>query len=470
MSAPRAAQRARRAARLRRKRQRGAALVMVMAVITVLTLFLTDLSQNTATDVSAALAERDALRAEYHARSGVNLARLLIATEPTIRTAIAPFFMLFMQGKKPPQIPVWEFADKILGVFNGGSGQADFAAYSKLDTTTGKNLGLGAKERFELRIVDEDSKVNLNLASRGDTVSSLRASQQILGVLAGPQYDPLFQAPDADGQTSDRQTICAAIIDWVDWDEQLYVCDPFNLTPQGGGAEDNFYQSIGLPYMRKNGGFDSLEELRLIRGVGDDFWATFVEPEPGRPDKRVVTVWGQGAVNVNTANAQTLLSITCAYAPEALLCTDPVQMAAFLTGVNLARTFTKGIPLFATGQDFIQTMGGQGMIGPLLSSLGVQPVVFKNPKDAGRAVTTGSKVFGIYSEGVVEGRKTETRVRISAVVDFRSATPLSQLQVIDPNNPQAAPQPVDPATLTPADILAAMNQNPAGTVLYWRVE
>ena len=39
-----------------------------------------------------------------------------------------------------------------------------------------------------------------------------------------------------------------------------------------------------------------------------------------------MTVWGQGAVNVNSANALTLYAVTCAGAPTAELCIDPLQM------------------------------------------------------------------------------------------------------------------------------------------------
>ena len=40
----------------------------------------------------------------------------------------------------------------------------------------------------------------------------------------------------------------------------------------------------------------------MVRGISDDFWATFVDPDPPNPKKRVMTVWGQGTVNVNSAN------------------------------------------------------------------------------------------------------------------------------------------------------------------------
>ena len=50
--------------------------------------------------------------------------------------------------------------------------------------------------------------------------------------------------------------------------------------------------------------------------IAGGLWNTFVDPDPTDPHKRTMTVWGQGTVNVNTANAQTLLAIVCANAPD----------------------------------------------------------------------------------------------------------------------------------------------------------
>ena len=39
--------------------------------------------------------------------------------------------------------------------------------------------------------------------------------------------------------------------------------------------DDSLYQLRDNPYRNKNAPFDSIEELRLIRGFSDDFWANF---------------------------------------------------------------------------------------------------------------------------------------------------------------------------------------------------
>ena len=71
----------------------------------------------------------------------------------------------------------------------------------------------------------------------------------------------MFERQDQDGQFSDRATVCGAIVDYVDLDETFYNCDPFGNAPPNETGEDNYYQQIGLPYVRKNAALDSFDEL-----------------------------------------------------------------------------------------------------------------------------------------------------------------------------------------------------------------
>lgn len=469
---------ARRQRRLRaRHDRRGVALILVMGAVTVLTLFLTELQENTSAELSAALAERDALKAEYHARSAVNLGRLVIATEPTVRNALLPIFMM-MGMRKAPQLPVWNFADMLLGPFNDSTGATAFGGATGLDMSSAKNLGLAGGGRFEIKIVDEEAKINVNLAARGSTAvtEQSRLAQQLLTLFNQEQYRPLFESRDADGQFSDALTICSAIIDWADDDENMNGCNPGATTAAAvaSGVEDNYYQVIGQQYLRKNAAFDSLEELRMVRGFGEDFWATFVDPDPGSPDKRLFTVWGRpnATVNVNSASAMALWTMACTYAdPTASpLCTDPTQMMSFLTGLNLVQGMLGGVPVFGSGNDFYNAITGKGKAGGIgsmvLGALGVQPIQVLPGKDRDlkNAVSTDSRFFSIYAEGVIPGNKRETRVRIHAVIDITGAQALSEAT-------QGMPLPQQGGTpLTPAELEQKIRLNPAGNIVYWRIE
>ena len=138
-----------------------------------------------------------------------------------MRQAITPLFMLMKQT--PPQLPVWEYSDRILGAFNDQDGSKDFSSLSGLDLSLSKNLGLKGGH-FEVQIVDEDAKINVNMGA-ANQIAHIRLAKQLMSAMAPIQYDPLFTQRDSTGNYNDRLTICSAVIDWADSDEQLYSCD-----------------------------------------------------------------------------------------------------------------------------------------------------------------------------------------------------------------------------------------------------
>jgi general secretion pathway protein K len=454
----------------RRKRERGVALIMVLGAIAIMVVMLAELQDDAGSEFASATAVRDSVQAEYMARSAINLSRLLVAAEPTMRQAIAPLFM-FMKTT-PPQLPVWQYADRILGAFNDKESSRDFLALTGLDASLGKNLGLSGG-RFEVVIVDEDAKINVNMGAANE-IAHIRLARQLMSRMAPLQYSPLFEQRDSTGNYNDRLTTCSAIIDWADPDEQLYSCDVTNA-PSSNAVEDAWYQLLQKPYRRKNAPYDSLQELHMVRGVTDDFWATFVDPDPTDPRKREMTVWGQGAVNVNTANALTLYALVCAgAAPTSKLCTDPMQMQLFITGVTMAQGITMGAPLFSSPGDFIAAMKGQGMIGPMLKLLGVEPVKFQSDSEFAKSISNESKVFSIYSVGVVKGFKRETRVKIHAVVDFRAAPSLlgglGASATSSPASGANTGQSVTGAGQDSNAIAAALQPNVGGQVLFYDIQ
>jgi general secretion pathway protein K len=291
------------------------------------------------------------------------------------------------------------------------------------------------------------------------------------------------------------QSVCGAITDWADQDETLSTCDVGTTAQASTGSEDNFYQMIGLDYRRKNAAFDSLEELRLVRGIGDDFWATFIEPNADDPKSRNITIWGQKAVNVNSANPQILLAAACAACVGGAgatganatsgipLCTDPNIQAQFISLLGVLRVFP--IPIFTKPADFTSllktgTLAGpigsllNGMVGPLLQQAGLPCQTAARVNDQ---FTVTSRVFSIYAEGVVPGRKRTTRVKIHAVLDTRAANPLTG----SPNPP--SPNATNGATgggntggsgssssSTPVDPLTLLASSPMGKIVYYRIE
>ncbi len=135
-----------------------------------------------------------------------------------------------------------------------------------------------------------------------------------------------------------------------------------------------------------------------------------------------------------------------------------------------------GAPLFGSAQDFIAMMKGQGMLGPLLTGLGMQPVSFQSESDFSKSITTESKMFSMYAVGVVKGYKRETRTSIHEVVDFRAAPVVSAMASTSSSAAfgAAAPPPTAAASASssadPNSIAAAMQPSTGGQVVYFHLE
>jgi general secretion pathway protein K len=415
--------------RRRERRERGVALVMVLTVIAMISVFVADLSLNTTTAFQLAVSERDRLRAEYIARSGLNLTRLLIAKEPQIRQIVAPIYSMVL-GHGPPQINVWAFANDILKPFadyklakaQGAEMGIDFSKMSGIKDTGGS---------FEIMTISENSMINLNkpLFFIGDDARTSIA-MQLFSLLGGYQsdspYDAMFSKVDPDGQLTSRLDIVSNVIDWWDDDEQRTVFNPGAARVNSAGGEDDIYSRFPDPYRVKNAPYDSLEELRLIRGFNDDFWATFIQPDPDDPRSRRITIYGSGAVNPNEARADVLWARVCSFVTTQGLCQDPMQRQAFVNLFDTAKAMLP-IALFEKPDDFLNFIEGKGNARDLYPMLKMilgqsnpllmwQPVVIPADKrNAMRgAFVTAARIFTIVSTG----RVGKSSVRINTVINF----------------------------------------------------
>ncbi len=443
--------------------QRGVALLMVLAAISLLYVLAEQSRDEVEVYSMSAFAARDQLIAEYQARSAVNLARVVLHAEPTIRRAITPILapIMALMGRglsAPPQIPLWEQADLLIGPFRGGDGGGALGELAGVDFGTAKNLG-GLTGLDSVRIIDEDAKINVNSLVRS-SVAAIFTARQFQGLVANPELNPYFEQRDPDGQFTDRLTFFASLVDYVDFDETMFDTSQLsaNAAQSSSGPEDpTFYSALRPPYRRRNAPLDSVEELRMIRGLGDDdLWHRIIDPDPGNPLRRTVTVWGQGGVNVNTANAQTLLALICAFAVNAPQCQDPEQASRFITSITMvqALTLSMGIPLFNNTRNFVATLQGQPPLGTMLQALGFQPFTIPDTGALERNVAVESKVFSVYAEATVGTAHT----RVHAVIDMRPqpALPSTFLRASG-------------ATLSPtaSGQLGVINSQ-GGTLLYWR--
>ena len=409
------------------------ALIVAITTVAILAIMLADMHQSTGTAFAVSSAQRDALQAEYLAKSSMNLTRLLISKEPEIRRFVDPLYQA-ATGRRAPQLPIWDFADGILSPFCTPEDQRD--------TLMQLGIDFGDTEGFDdlpgtctIEVVSENGKINVNdpLFLDGERARNSVAVQLFSltgGYQAESPYDALFSKPDENGTVTTRVDLVSALIDWWDRDVQKTDFDAGAGTTRTGGTgieDDSVYQTYAEPYRNKNAPFDSLQELRLVRGFTDDFWATFVEPIPNDPKSRIMTIYASGLINVNEASPDVLLARLCSEAPEVTLCTDPLETTKFTTILLTIRQLIP-IPLFSGSDDFLGFLEGNSaprqLYGMLQGFLGegnellFTPVAFtgEQREALSESFSSEANIFTIIATAQVG----QSQIRLESVVNFHS--------------------------------------------------
>jgi len=120
-------------------------------------------------------------------------------------------------------------------------------------------------------MVDEESKININKSD----FKTLERFFRLFGL-----------------EDSEAQDLAYSIIDWRDEDSQLSLSI--------GSAEDSYYRNLSPPYEAKDGPFEVLEEILLVKGMTPDFFQRI---------KNYITIYGKGKVNINTASNGVILAL-----------------------------------------------------------------------------------------------------------------------------------------------------------------
>jgi general secretion pathway protein K len=357
------------------KRQRGIALIVVAVTVAVLGAVVGEFAYNARVDLEAAANARDQLRAEYLARSGIQLARLLIKVQQSV---------LDKNRQYIGDIQISEFAPYLIKAFGGGADErAGLGAMLGLDTSNMKGMGVGKNASFDLNMATEDGKLNVNCGGGlNDTPHQLQTYTVLMSMMWPPRYNRMFENSDADGQFVTREEISRAIVDWADVDESRY--DPGG---NSSGAEDYHYDSGRDPFKAHNHYFDTVEEVNLVRGVGDEFWGSFGE---------MMTVYGGCKVNVGAITQEhwPLLAAIIRATVKDDKKSDPLLLddALMAKAAQAVLGVSQMMGGFKTTQDFINLVSN-----PTL------PPDPKNPPPPGSAVTgiplDPAKVNNVVSVG-----------------------------------------------------------------------
>lgn len=212
--------------------------------------------------------------------------------------------------------------------------------------------------RFQVTVVDLNARIDLNVAN-------------------GPTLRALFARFT---NRSDAAAIVAALEDWKDPDDAAVP----------GGAEAAEYAAAGSPFLPPNRPLATVDELRHVRGMNDEL-AGRIAP--------YVTVWGDGAVDVNMAPEPVLAALPGVGADLAR------ALVAQRTGAGLFRTFGEATSFLASGGT-----SGVGLVGVRATIAPTRLLIVSRGWEPGHPLTREVQA-AIELRGFAPGRAPQVLLR-----------------------------------------------------------
>jgi general secretion pathway protein K len=353
------------------RRQRGIALVMVLGSIAILTAVAVEFQYQSDVDLQLAINGRDELRADYMARSAINMSRLVLRFQKQLdgQTAmLGPMLaQLGLSGGAGGagggiNIRLWEIIPVDCSMFqmllgatktpsaaapeppkfgeglkqSGGAGEALLAL--KGEKVALQSFG-DFQGCFNAEIKDEEQKINLNRLDMTGA-SGRPPMMQALILLADPRFEWVFDKADANGVKMTPQEVLIALHDWIDERDTQNTLDVLgsgpNPFPEGFGDENrNYLSKYPFRYRSKNASFDTLDEIYQVDGVSDLFMAAFRDRITVYPDKNRL-------LNINTDDkVQQILNIySVAKDPNDMKLRNAVIIQSILEQIAYTKMFS----------------------------------------------------------------------------------------------------------------------------------
>ncbi len=240
----------------KQKRKEGAALLVVLGVISILALIVGSFAFESKLDAMLVSYKRKRFYAEHAAKSGIEYARAILDAH-----------------SKAKELEIEDLPED-----KDGFMQAALYVQRGL-TSTSPEIVLG-NGSFSVTIDSAESGRNVNTLTR-------------------QQWHEIFEMANVPSTSWDAMIDC--LEDWKDSNDEHGF--------YGAESDDPFYQERGYPV--KNGPLDSVEELLLIKNWGEDILYGKPSDESSDaiyPIADILTVWGDGKVNLNSASTNDLLS------------------------------------------------------------------------------------------------------------------------------------------------------------------
>jgi len=323
--------------------KKGSILIITLWTLSLLTIFTVSLGYNIVGQLRLADHLQDRLKMYYLAKAGIERAIIELEVDET------PGYDSLNE--------TWANSEEFFKEVPLGDGYVTVSY--QLEEEVSESQSVRESEEITLYgIMDESSKININKVP----AEILRVLLERIGEL----------------ERDEAIDIANAIIDWRDVD----------IITSPGGAEDKYYKNLELPYECKNGEFQVVEELLLVKGMAQEIFSKI---------KDIITIYGEGKVNINTASFATL------------------------HGLGLSEDLASRIIEFRQGSDsetgteddnIFKTIGELRNIGPLFTeeSNQINRLISLN------MLAVKSDVFRINSSGILKRGKQQWRRSIVCIV------------------------------------------------------
>ncbi len=258
--------------------EKGIVLVIVIIIVAILTILVADLVYFTQIDREISTNTVDELKARYIAKSGVHVAAGTLKAQPL---------------------------EDLSAIASTLASSSDNASGFWAINVPFFPVGDGS---VSVTVLDERAKVNLNALVSYDTN---RVDQQVL-----TELKELFKFLDVDETKSER--FIASLTNWLDRPLEGAQNDQ-----DSNGANSGFYSGLSNPYNIKDGSLDSVQEIRLIDGMDDEFFDKIKDYVTVYPrDKKINFSTAPKVVIMAAVKASTVPAIEGQGNPDAMDVTD----------------------------------------------------------------------------------------------------------------------------------------------------
>jgi len=237
--------------------EKGIVLIIVLIIVAILTIIVTDFTFSTHIDLEISNNTLNDIKAQYIAKSGVSVVSSVMKNNNL----------------------------EDLGDLSSIAGDLEVGSSNSLWSLNVPAFPVG-DGIVTMSVEDERSKINLNALVSSNTN---KIDFQVLEALT-----ELFR--NLNVETDKSEIFIASLINWVDKSIKGAQNDQ---DPRG--AAGTFYSSLENPYKIKDGPLDSLDEIRMIEGMDEDFYSKV---------KDYLTVYPiNKQVNFSTASKPVMIAI-----------------------------------------------------------------------------------------------------------------------------------------------------------------